>query len=94
MVELRQVETFDEAAFAALTEPLFGTEARQRCMRELIGAEADGRNAALPKSLPKPERIRIGAVDAQTPQRLPAQQQTACRCGASGQRDAQNLGRL
>lgn len=63
MVELRQVETFDEAAFATLTEPVFGTEARQRYMRELIGAEADERNAALRKSLPKPERIRIGAFD-------------------------------
>ena len=63
MVELRQVETFDEAAFAALTEPIFGNDARQRYLRELVGSEADDRNKALRESLPKPERIRIGAFD-------------------------------
>ena len=63
MVELRQVETFDEAAFAALIEPIFGNAAREQYLRELIGAEADDRNKAMRATLPKPERIRIGAFD-------------------------------
>ncbi|CAM5791708.1 GNAT family N-acetyltransferase [Rhizobacter sp. Root404] len=63
MVEIRQVETFDEAAFAALTEPVFGNEARERYMRALVGAEVDDRNKALRATLPKPERIRIAALD-------------------------------
>ena len=65
MVELRQVDTFDEAAFVALTEPVFGNEARQRYMSELVGAAADEPNKALRAGLPKPERIRIGAFDAE-----------------------------
>jgi hypothetical protein len=44
MVELRRVDTFDEAGFAALTEPVFGTEARGRYMSELVGPAADERN--------------------------------------------------
>lgn len=63
MIEIRQVETFDEAASLALTEPIFGDAARQQYMRELIGAEAEERHAALRKSLPKPDRIRLGAFD-------------------------------
>lgn len=63
MVEIRQVETFDEAAIAALTEPIFGNERRQQYMRELIGAQADDRHKALRDDLPKPARIRIGAFD-------------------------------
>ena len=63
MVEIRQVETFDEAAFSQLSEPIFGDAARQRHMRDLIGAEADERNKTLRASLPKPERIRIAAFE-------------------------------
>ena len=63
MVEIRQVETFDEAVAQALTEPIFGDAARQRYMRELVSAEVEERNAALRASLPKPERIRLGAFD-------------------------------
>jgi GNAT superfamily N-acetyltransferase len=63
MVEIRQVETFDDAAFKALIEPIFGNEARERHMRELVGAEVDDRNKALRAALPKPERIRLGAFD-------------------------------
>ena len=63
MVEIRPVEIFDEAAFAALIEPIFGNAAREQHLRGLIGAEADDRHAALRKSLPKPERIRLGAFD-------------------------------
>jgi len=63
MVEIRQVETFDEAASLALTEPIFGDAARQKYMRELIGPEAEERATALRASLPKPERIRLGAFD-------------------------------
>lgn len=65
MSEIRQVETFDEAAFAALTEPIFSNERRQQWMRGLIGVEVDDRNKALRATLPKPERIRIGAFDAE-----------------------------
>ena len=65
MVEIRQVETFDEAGFAALTEPIFRNERRQQWLRELIGAELDERNKALRATLPKPERIRIAAFDAE-----------------------------
>ena len=63
MVEIRQVETFDEAAMAALVEPIFANDARQQYMRELIGAEADDRNKAMRAALPQPERIRIAAFD-------------------------------
>ena len=63
MVEIRQVETFDDAAFAALTEPAFGNEARQRHMTALIGAEAHERNLARRETLPTPERVRLGAFD-------------------------------
>jgi len=63
MVEIRQVETFDETAVAALSEPIFGDAARRQYMGELIGAEAEELNAALRKSLPQPERIRLGAFD-------------------------------
>jgi GNAT superfamily N-acetyltransferase len=63
MVEIRQVETFDEAAMVALIEPIFGNEARQQQMRELIGPEAEARNVALRDALPKPARIRVAAFD-------------------------------
>jgi GNAT superfamily N-acetyltransferase len=63
VIEIREVETFDETAMAALTEPIFGNEARQQRMRELIGPEAEARNQALREALPKPARIRIAAFD-------------------------------
>ena len=63
MVELRQVETFDEAAMAALAEPIFGDAARQRYLSELIGPDAEERDKLLRAGLPKPERIRIAAFD-------------------------------
>lgn len=59
MIEIRQVHTFDEAAMAALTEPIFGNQARQKYRRELIGA----RHRALMASLPRTERIRIGSFE-------------------------------
>ena len=65
MIELRQVETFDEAAMAAIAGPIFGDAARQQYLSELIGPEADDRNKALRAGLPKPERIRIAAFDGQ-----------------------------
>lgn len=62
-VELRQVETFDESAFAELIGPIFGNAERGQYLRELIGAEAADRNKAMLAALPKPEWIRIGAYD-------------------------------
>ena len=47
MVEISQVETFDETAAQALTEPIFGDAGRQQCMRELIGAQAEERAAGV-----------------------------------------------
>ncbi len=63
MVEIRQVETFDKAAMAALTEPIFGNAARDQAMRELVGAETDDSHQALRDALPKPERVRVAAFD-------------------------------
>jgi ribosomal protein S18 acetylase RimI-like enzyme len=63
LIGIRQVEQFDEAAMAALTGPIFGDEARNRHLAELIGAEADERHKALRAGLPKPERIRFAAFD-------------------------------
>ena len=63
MVEIRQVETFDEAAMVALTGPIFGDAARQQYLNGLIGAERADQHAQLRASLPKPERIRVAAFD-------------------------------
>ena len=63
VIEIRQVETFDEAAMAALAGPIFGDAARQQYLSELIGPDADARNKALRAELPKPQRIRIAAFD-------------------------------
>jgi ribosomal protein S18 acetylase RimI-like enzyme len=62
-VRIRSVETFDEAELKALTEPIFGNAARQRYLDGLVGADVAAREAALQASLPKPERIRLGAFD-------------------------------
>jgi GNAT superfamily N-acetyltransferase len=63
MVEIRQLEAFDKAEMDTLLEPIFGDDARNRYMRALIGAEAADRERALHDTLPKPERIRLGAFD-------------------------------
>jgi ribosomal protein S18 acetylase RimI-like enzyme len=63
MIEIRQVEAFEEVAMEALAGPIFGDAARQQYLSELIGPEADERNKALRTSLPKPERIRMAAFD-------------------------------
>jgi GNAT superfamily N-acetyltransferase len=63
MVEIRQVETFEKAAIAALTEPVFGDDARQAYFNALVGPEAVSRQTALRESLPPPARLRIGAFD-------------------------------
>jgi len=62
-LDIRQVETFDDAALQAIAEPIFGDAARQQHLRDLIGPEAAERHAALRQSLPKVERIRVGAFD-------------------------------
>lgn len=62
-IDIRQVEIFDEAALKAIAEPIFGDTARQQHLKELIGPEAAERHAELRQSLPKAERIRIGAFD-------------------------------
>jgi ribosomal protein S18 acetylase RimI-like enzyme len=62
-IEVRRVELFDEAALAALTEPIFGDAARQQYFESLDGPEITARQKALRASLPKPERIRVGAFD-------------------------------
>jgi ribosomal protein S18 acetylase RimI-like enzyme len=63
MIEIRQVEAFEEVAMKALAGPIFGDAARQQYLSELIGPEADERNKALRTSLPKPERVRMAAFD-------------------------------
>ena len=63
MIDIRQVDTFDEVAMAALTGPIFGDAARQEHLAALIGPEAEERNKALRAGLPKPDRIRIAAFD-------------------------------
>ena len=62
-LDIRQVDIFDDAALQAIAEPIFGDAARQQYLKELIGPEAAERHAALRQSLPKAERIRIGAFD-------------------------------
>jgi ribosomal protein S18 acetylase RimI-like enzyme len=62
-IDIRQVDTFDEAALKGIAEPIFGDAARQQHLKELIGPEAAERHAALRQSLPKADRIRIGAFD-------------------------------
>ena len=61
MIDIRQVDIFDEVALQAIAEPIFGDAARQQHLKDLIGPEAAQRHAALRQSLPKAERIRIGA---------------------------------
>ena len=63
MIDIRQVDIFDEVALQAIAEPIFGDAARQQHLKDLIGPEAAQRHAALRQSLPKAERIRIGAFD-------------------------------
>jgi GNAT superfamily N-acetyltransferase len=63
MIEIRQVETFDEAAMAVLAGPIFGDAARQQYLAGLIGPEAEARHKTLRAGLPKPERIRMAAFD-------------------------------
>ena len=63
MIDIRQVDIFDEVALQAIAEPIFGDAARQQHLKDLIGAETAQRHAALRQSLPKAERIRIGAFD-------------------------------
>ena len=62
-IDIRQVDTLDEAALKAIAEPIFGDAARQQHLRDLIGSEAAERHAGLRQSLPKVERIRVGAFD-------------------------------
>lgn len=62
-VELRRLDSFDGAAFAALSEATFGDGLRQQHLVGLMGAEVTARHDALRESLPKPERLRIGAFD-------------------------------
>jgi len=62
-IDIRQVDILDEAALRAIAEPIFGDTARQQHLKELIGSEAAERHAELRQSLPKAERIRIGAFD-------------------------------
>jgi ribosomal protein S18 acetylase RimI-like enzyme len=60
-IDIRQVETFDEAAMAALTGPIFGDAARRDYLNALIGPEVAARNTAMREALPAPERIRVAA---------------------------------
>ena len=62
-LDIRRVDTFDEAALNAIAEPTFGDAARQQHLKDLIGPERAERHAALRQSLPKADRIRIGAFD-------------------------------
>jgi len=62
-IDIRQVDNFDEAALNAIAEPIFGDAARQQHLRGLVGPDAAERHAELRQSLPKAERIRIGAFD-------------------------------
>lgn len=63
VIDVRRVELFDEAALAALIEPIFGDAALQLYFEALDGAETTARHKALRASLPKPERVRVGAFD-------------------------------
>ena len=63
MVEIQLVETFDKAALAALTGPIFGDAARRAYFDALVGPEAVARQTALIESLPAPSRLRVGAFD-------------------------------
>ncbi len=60
-IDIRQVDTFDDDAHQAIAEPIFGDAARQQHLKDLIGPEAAERHAVLRQSLPKAERIRVGA---------------------------------
>ena len=62
-IAIRRVDIFDEVALKAIAEPIFGDTTRQQHLKELIGPEAAERHAELRQSLPKAERIRIGAFD-------------------------------
>jgi len=62
-LEIRRVDLFDDAALSAIAEPIFGDAARQQHLRGLIGPELAERHTGLRQSLPKPERIRVGAFD-------------------------------
>ena len=62
-IDVRRVDLFDEAALAALTEPIFGDTARRHYFEALDGPDATARQKALRTALPKPERIRVGAFD-------------------------------
>ncbi|HEY9067188.1 MAG TPA: GNAT family N-acetyltransferase [Burkholderiaceae bacterium] len=63
MLEIRRVEQFDEPAFTEFVDSIFGDGARQQHLNTLLGDELAERHRALRKSLPQPERIRIGAFD-------------------------------
>ena len=60
-IELRRLDSFDGTAFAELSESIFGDTARQRHLAALMGAEISARHEELRSSLPKADRVRIGA---------------------------------
>jgi len=62
-IELRRVDSFDGTAFSALAESTFGDVVRQQQLEALMGAEAAARHEQFRQSLPKTERLRIGAFD-------------------------------
>jgi ribosomal protein S18 acetylase RimI-like enzyme len=63
MIDIRRVEAFDKASFAAVAGRIFGDGPRQRHLDDLIGPDAAAGQAALCAALPKPERLRVGAFD-------------------------------
>ena len=62
-LDIRRVDTFDEAALNAIAEPIFGDAARQQHLKDLIGPErADPDAIGLRKRLPQ-RGMALGAFD-------------------------------
>lgn len=60
-IDVRRVDEFDQDAIRAITEPIFGDEARRAYLESLVDPAQLSQTLALIESLPKPQRIRIGA---------------------------------
>lgn len=62
-IRIVMVDRFNEPDFTAAAERIFGETTRRALMEACVGGEELQRIDALRKSLPSPERIRIGAFD-------------------------------
>jgi ribosomal protein S18 acetylase RimI-like enzyme len=60
-IDVRRVDEFDQDAIRAITEPIFGDEARRAYLEGLVDPAQLSQTLALIEALPKPQRIRVGA---------------------------------